>query len=146
MNRILSIFALIFCFSILIGCGETEIDYTGTSCELSDSARVVYNSELEIAFKTIDSSTSSMLSARGPKGNRVENEDIDEEYDGAISLSRKAKENIQAVLFNKHCVTVDNYRVETPSHIRYFNEFQLPVNDTAMFHAAKRKFFHGTQE
>lgn len=67
MNKILSTFALFFALATLSGCERGEIEYAGTTCEVPDSSRVTYNTELAEAYKTIDSATADMLKSRGPK-------------------------------------------------------------------------------
>lgn len=141
--RQLTLFLLAFSLSLLTGC-ETEIKYIGTDCQLDDSLSTVYNTELQAAYQKIDSGTLEMLKGRGPKGTRVENEDIDDEYKGARDFSDEAKENIRVVLFHKHCVTVDRYQISDPDLFQStyitLSEFQIQPQDTARFHKAKREF------
>lgn len=139
--RILSTLALFFTLTFLGGC-RSEIYYVGTTCAIPDSSRVAYNTELAEAYKFIDSTNLDMLKGRGPKMSRHENEDIDDEYDGALKIANEAKEHQQEVLSAKYCVTVDEYSVGN-TEIRYpVNDFQIKPADTAIFHEAKRNFLY----
>lgn len=140
-HRIFSTFAVFF-IAFLSGCNQASIEYTGLTCEIPDSSRVAYNTELVEAFKRIDSANFDMLKTRGPKMSRHENENIEDEYEGALDVSNKAKENIKSILHNKHCVNVDAYLVNT-SRLYTVNEFQIKPADTAIFHAAKRNQIYG---
>lgn len=94
-------------------------------------------------YKTIDSATTDMLKGRGPKGSRHENEDIDDEYEGALDVANKAKETRKDVLNDKYCITVDEYRY-IQSGVAYFvNEFQIKPEDTALYHDIKRNSLYG---
>lgn len=140
MNKYM-IFALFCLLAVLSGC-ETTIQYSGTTCIVPDSERPQYNAELQMEYKSIDSSTYAMLKERGPKGSRGENEDIDDEYDGARKLAENAKEQIQQVIFQKHCVLVDEYVLSSGGNYQgRVNEFELSPKDTALFHAAKANRF-----
>lgn len=143
MNKILSTFALFFALATLSGCERGEIEYAGTTCEVPDSSRVTYNTELAEAYKTIDSATADMLKSRGPKGSRHENEDIDDEYEGALDVANRAKETRKEVLNDKYCIVVDEYRY-VQSGVAYFvNEFQIKTEDTAVYHEIKRNSLYG---
>ena len=130
--------AAISALAVLSGC-KTQILYTGTDCILaSDSAKVAYNTELQAAYLHIDSITYSMLKERGPKGSRMENEDIDDEYSGARKIAEDSRETIQPVILQKHCKDVDTYiLVKGGNQVGKINELQLTPNDTAKFHLSK---------
>jgi len=136
MNRILSALA-VFLLAILSGCNRA-IEYAGPTCAIPDSSKVAYNTELAAAFNRIDSANFDMLKARGPKMSRHENENIEDEYEGALDVVNKAKSNIEATLMAKYCVNVDEYVVNTLQIPYRVHEFQIKPADTAIFHEAKR--------
>ena len=140
MNKF-SIFAIFSVLLLLSGC-ETSIDYHGKVCAIHDSVRYAYNTELQAAYKSIDSSTYAMLMERGPKGSRVENEDIDDEYDGARDLADDSKRRMQQVILHRYCVIVDEYWLTTGGNLMStINEFELSPEDTAAYHAVKAAQF-----
>lgn len=142
---LLFLFALLF--SMLTACGvQADIEYRGTECVVPDSSKNTYNSELSKAYSTIDSSTATMLGNRGPKGSRYENEDIDDEYNGAIKLAKEAKESQANAILQKYCVMVDDYYMVSNSIGTHLNEFDIKPSDTAVFHAVKRNTIHGNSK
>lgn len=139
MNKhsILSTFAVFFILLLLGGCNRA-IEYSGTTCAVPESSKVAYNTELAEAYRRIDSASFDMLKTRGPKMSRHENENIEDEYEGAIDVVYKAKNNMESTLKAKYCTNVDEYAISTDGIPIRIHEFQIKPEDTAIFHAAKR--------